>query len=253
MIVGYFAEIGPIGEKLDENHQFSRNERLGKDQTMRTKKSAAAFAFLVLLAGGVQVFGQQGKIQVEAWEVRINDRQPIAKVIEVMGVRPGMVIGEVGAGTGRVTVWLADAVGPKGLIYANDIDAEALDHLRKRCLREGLENVQTIVGTVTDPKLPQNALDIAFMTNTYHHLEKPVELVRNLLTTLKGNGRLVIVERDYDRSVHKDEATTREDFIKQMDQAGFKVVSIDTSMQEDNIYVCLPKERSESHGSFASR
>ena len=208
---------------------------------MKSLRFAAFFAALSLLIWGSQFFGQQGKIQVEAWEVRINERQPIAKVIETMGLKPGMVIGEVGAGTGRVTVWLADAVGPQGLIYANDIDAAALDHLRKRCQIEGLSNVKTIVGTVTDPKLPLKTLDIAFMTNTYHHLEKPVELVRNLLPALKENGRLVIVERDYDRSPHKHEATTKENFIEQMDQAGFKVVTIDTSMQEDNIYVCLPE------------
>jgi len=208
---------------------------------MKPLRFAASIAALSLLIWGSQFFAQQGKIQVEAWEVRINERQPIAKVIETMGLKPGMVVGEVGAGTGRVTVWLADAVGPQGMIYANDIDAEALEHLRKRCMREGLENVQTIVGTVTDPKLPLKALDIAFMTNTYHHLEKPVELVRNLLPTLKEYGRLVIVERDYDRSPYKHEATTRENFIKQMDQAGFKVVTIDISMQEDNIYICLPK------------
>jgi ubiquinone/menaquinone biosynthesis C-methylase UbiE len=210
---------------------------------MRTTKFLAGVTVLSLHIWGGLAIGQKRTIQVEDWEVRINKRQPIAKVMEVMGVKPGMVIGEVGAGTGRVTVWLADAVGPKGLVYANDIDVEALDHLRKRCLREGLENVRTIVGTVTDPGLSPKALDIAFMTNTYHHLEKPVELVRNLLPTLKASGRLVIVERDYDRSPHKHEATTKQDFIKQMDQAGFKVIQIDTSMQEDNIYVCLPKER----------
>jgi ubiquinone/menaquinone biosynthesis C-methylase UbiE len=210
---------------------------------MRLARFVIVVAALWLLAAGGLAFAEQRKIEVEAWEVRINERQPIAQVIEAMGLKPGMVIGEVGAGTGRVTVWLADAVGPRGMIYANDIDAAALDHLRKRCLKEGLDNVQTIVGTVTNPKLPLKALDIAFMTNTYHHLEKPVELVRNLLPALKENGRLVIVERDYDRSPHKQEATTKEDFIKQMDQAGFKVVTIDTSMQEDNIYICLPKGR----------
>jgi len=210
---------------------------------MKSSRFATALVALFLLVCGGQAFAEQRKIEVEAWEVRINERQPIAKVIEVMGLKPGMVIGEVGAGTGRVTVWLADAVGPRGMIYANDIDAAALDHLRKRCLKEGLDNVQIIVGTVTDPRLPLKALDIAFMTNTYHHLEKPVELVRNLLPTLKENGRLVIVERDYDRSPHKHEATAKEDFIKQMDLAGFRVVTIDTSMQEDNIYICLPKER----------
>ena len=94
-----------------------------------------------------------------------------------------------------------------------------------------------------DPEFPPKALDIAFMTNTYHHLEKPVELVRSILPALKEGGRLVIVERDYDRSAHKDEATTKEKFNRQMDQAGFKVITVDTSMQEDNIYICLPKEK----------
>lgn len=205
-------------------------------------------AIMALLILVVFVFGapgpaDKGTIQVEAWEVRINERQPIAKVIEAMALRPGMVVGEVGAGTGRVTVWLADAVGPTGIIYANDIDAASLDHLRDRCRREGLANVRTIVGGVTDPKFPAAALDVAFMTNTYHHLENPVELVRNLLPALKPGGRLVIVERDSVRSVHKQEATTQKDFIQQMDEAGFKVISVDTSMREDNIYICLPKGR----------
>jgi hypothetical protein len=85
-------------------------------------------------------------------------------------------------------------------------------------------------------------LDIAFMTNTYHHLEKPsIELVRNLLPTLKPDGILAIVERDKDRSSHKDEATSRKDFIAQMDEAGFEVTKVDTSMREDNIYIARPK------------
>jgi SAM-dependent methyltransferase len=101
--------------------------------------------------------------------------------------------------------------------------------------------VATILGTVEDPRLPRAALDIAFMTNTYHHLEKPVELVRNLLPALKEGGLLAIVERDKDRTGYKDEATSREDFIAQLDQAGFEVIKVDTSMKEDNIYIARPK------------
>jgi ubiquinone/menaquinone biosynthesis C-methylase UbiE len=174
--------------------------------------------------------------------VAVNQRQPVQKVIETIGVKPGMVIGEVGAGTGRVTVWLAVAVGPAGKIYANDINAFSLERLQKRCQREGLINVTTIVGSVEDPRFPRGALDIAFMTNTYHHLEKPVELVRNLLPALKADGILAIVERDKDRSVHKDEATSRENFIAQMEQAGFEVIRVDTSMMEDNVYIARPKQ-----------
>jgi len=195
----------------------------------------------VLIAGYAP--GQNQTVAVENWEVAINRRQPVQKVIETIGVKPGMVIGEVGAGTGRVTVWLAVVVGAAGKIYANDIDARALDRLQKRCQREGLTNVTTILGAVEDPRFPRGALDIAFMTNTYHHLEKPVELVRNLLPALKENGILAIVERDKDRSIYKDEATTQKDFIAQMDQAGFEVITIDTSMQEDNIYIARPIKR----------
>jgi ubiquinone/menaquinone biosynthesis C-methylase UbiE len=186
-------------------------------------------------------FGQTKQVEVEAWEIRINDRQPIQKVIQTIGLKPGMVIGEVGAGTGRIAIWFAATVGPSGKVYANDIDASALDHLRKRCEKEGLNNLTTILGTVDDPKLPAKALDIAFMTNTYRHLEKPVELVRNLLPTLKEGGILAIVERDKDRSASKDEATTQKNFIRQMDQAGFEVFKIDTTMREDNIYLMRPK------------
>jgi ubiquinone/menaquinone biosynthesis C-methylase UbiE len=186
-------------------------------------------------------FGQTKQVEVESWEVRINDRQPIQKVIQTIGLKPGMVIGEVGAGTGRIAVWFAAAVGPSGKVYANDIDASALDHLRKRCAKEGLTNLVTILGTVDDPKLPAGTLDIAFMTNTYHHLDKPVELVRNLRPTLKEGGILAIVERDKDRSASKGEATTQMDFIRQMDQAGFEVFKVDTTMREDNIYLMRPK------------
>lgn len=180
---------------------------------------------------------------VEDWEVRINTRQPIQKVIETIGLKPGMTIGEVGAGTGRILVWFADKVGPTGMVYANDIDKASLDHLEKRCEKEGFKNVKIILGTVENPGLPQNTLDIAFMTNTYHHLDKPIELVHNLLSTLKEGGILAIVERDAVRSGNYDEGTKKEEFIKQMDQAGFEVFLVDTTMKEDNIYLARPKKK----------
>lgn len=204
------------------------------------RKSVSAVILAVFLIAGYGL-GQKKTVAIEPWEYTVNMRQPVQKVIETIGLKPGMVIGEVGAGTGRVTVWLAVTVGPTGKVYANDIDAAALDHLKKRCQKEGLTNVTTILGTVEDPRLPRAALDIAFMTNTYHHLEKPIEVVRNLLPTLKEDGILAIVERDRDRATHKSEATLQEDFIAQMDKAGFEVIKIDTSMKEDNIYIAKPK------------
>jgi len=207
---------------------------------MHAFRVVPAFLCLLALSQSPGICGQEAKVEVEAWEVRINLRQPPAKVIETIGLKPGMIIGEVGAGTGRVSVWLAQRVGPDGHVYANDIDAKALEHLRARCDKAGFRNVSTIVGTVTDPRFPPRSLDIAFMTNTYHHLAKPVELVRNLLPSLKENGILAVVERDKDRTEYKDEATSRNDFTRQMTAAGFELLRIDTSMQEDNIYILRP-------------
>jgi ubiquinone/menaquinone biosynthesis C-methylase UbiE len=198
---------------------------------------------IILAVSAVPQSVPSDKIKVEGWEKAINERQPIPKVLAVMGAKPGLSIGEVGAGTGRVTVWLADAVGPTGRIYANDIDVKSLDQLKERCLREKLSNVETIVGTLVDPKFPAKSLDVAFMTNTYHHLDKPIELVRNIRAALKENGRLVIVERDKERcpAGERNSATSPADFVKQMDQAGFLVISTDKSMRVDNIYVARLK------------
>ncbi len=207
--------------------------------------SAVVILFVLAVERPVRsmVTPQSRTIAVEAWEKIINERQPIDKVLQAMGAKPGLCIGEVGAGTGRVTVWMADAVGPSGTIYANDIDSAALKSLQTRCEKEKLTNVRTIIGTIDDPKFPAGALDVAFMTNTYHHLDKPIELVRNIRPALKPDGRLVIVERDKDRcpSDQRDEATSKADFIKQMDQAGFEVIQVDPSMRVDTIYVARIK------------
>ena len=206
------------------------------------KKFIASSALLLVCS--ISIAQNSKTIQVEDWEKRINERQPIPKVLEVMGVKPGMTIGEIGAGTGRVTVWLADAVGNKGMVYANDIDTKSLDHLKDRCKKEGLNNVLIIVGTVDNPKLPVASLDIAFMTNTYHHLDKPIDLVKKILPSLKENGYLVVVERDKERcpTIERDEATTIADFKKQMNEAGFEVIKVDTTMRVDNIYIARPKK-----------
>ena len=74
--------------------------------------------------------------QIEDWEIRLNKRQPPVQILDAIGVKPGMTIGEVGAGTGRMTLWLAERVGKDGSIYANDIDKDGLNHLKERSKRD---------------------------------------------------------------------------------------------------------------------
>ncbi len=194
---------------------------------------------------------QKQRFHIEEWEKGLNRRQPPVRIMDSIGLKPGMVIGEIGAGTGRMTMWLASRVGPSGKVYANDIDKAALEHLQMRCERDGFQNVEIIIGETEDPKLPDGALDIAFMINVYHHLDNPVPLVSNILPGLKPDGILAIVECTPEKVDWGEEhgCAHRKDMIKQLKEAGFEVVRIETFLNEDNIYIA----KASSSASFLEK
>lgn len=195
----------------------------------------------------LSLIAQEKSIPVESWEVRMNKRQPPEKIMNAIGLKPGMIIGDVGAGTGRLTVWFADRVGPKGKVYANDIDDDALDHLNNRCKQHGIKNIETIKGKIEDPLLPENTLDIAFMINVYHHLDKPVILVENIIPSLKPEGILAIVDADPVKSGFGDHhSTPKAEMLKQLGQAGYEVIRIEDFLKEDYIYICRPKSATKN-------
>jgi ubiquinone/menaquinone biosynthesis C-methylase UbiE len=204
-------------------------------------------AVIGLLLATSFLLAQERSFQIEDWEKRLNRRQPPVKIMDAIGMKPGMIIGEVGAGTGRMTMWIADRVGDSGKVYANDINKSSLEQLRERCQRDGFENVEIVVGEEGDPKLPAHALDIAFMINVYHHLDNPVPLIRNLLPSMKPDGFLAIVECDPDKvDWGKEEGCTqKKDMIKELKEAGFEVVRIETFLNEDNIYIAKPSINKE--------
>lgn len=190
------------------------------------------------------ICAQEITFTIAPWEARLNKRQPPEKILDAIGANPGMVIGEVGAGTGRMTLWLARRVGKQGLIYANDINRERLQNLKKRCRREGFDNVRIIEGGISDPRLPLKTLDMVFMINVYHHLDHPAPLLKNILPSLKPGGILAIVECDPEKvSWGKEEGChSRTTMIRELGEAGFEVVKIHTFLNEDNIYIARAKK-----------
>jgi len=183
--------------------------------------------------------------QIEAWEMGMNLRQPPLKIMDAIGLAPGMVVGEIGAGTGRMTMWLADRVGSSGKIYANDIDRSALEHLQRRCQRAKFSQVEIILGETEDPKLPEGMLDITFMVNVYHHLENPVPLIKKVLPSLKPDGILAIVECSPEKVEWGEEhgCASKEGMTEQLMEAGFEVIRVVTFLREDNIYIAKPLKR----------
>jgi ankyrin repeat protein/predicted O-methyltransferase YrrM len=175
---------------------------------------------------------------IEDWEKETFLKQPPEKVMDAAGIKPGMVIGEVGAGRGRFTMHLARRVGTKGKILANDIDAEGLAYLRDRCKKAGIANVETIFGEVDDPLLPERALDMVFMVWTYHFFDQPITMLKKLLPALKPGGTIVLVEPDPVRGPGgSDHGISPERMRRDAAQAGLEVVRIDDFLPEDLIFI----------------
>jgi ubiquinone/menaquinone biosynthesis C-methylase UbiE len=201
-------------------------------------------ALTVCLAGAVAVVApaQHDGDNPDAWEERHNAYQPPDQVLDAMGIKPGMIIAEVGAGRGRYVAHMSKRIGGSGKIYANDIDEDKLEYLRVRCERDGMDNVEVVLGDVTDPRLPEGEMDLVYMINTYHHVEKPVDLLEKIKPSLKPDGILVIIEHDVDKMGPGSHSTSQIDLFTQATDAGFRLVRIETFLERDNINFFRPAE-----------
>jgi len=169
-------------------------------------------------------------------DTRDKHHQP-DKVMEVVGVKPGMIIGEVGAGTGYFTFKLANRVGEFGHIYANDISRSSLRSLKDRCDREGINNIDTIVGEVEDPLLPEG-LDMVFIVNAFHDLANPVALLNNLADSLKPKALVVIIDRDPAKlSYSTSHFLTKEEVLQKIEESVFVLDRIESFLSQHNIYI----------------
>ena len=115
-------------------------------------------------------------------------------LLDGLKLKPGDVVGDIGAGSGYFSWRIGKEVGEKGLVYAVDIQKEMLDVLLRNMRRREVHNVKPILGTNTDPKLPAAALDLILMVDVYHEFDRPYEMTENMLAALKPGGRLVFVE-----------------------------------------------------------
>jgi ubiquinone/menaquinone biosynthesis C-methylase UbiE len=169
-----------------------------------------------------------GAIDEESFE----SFQPTEKIMDIIGVKEEMTVGEVGAGGGRVAVRVAKRVGHSGKVYANDITASALQYMRDRIKRENITNMVVIEGTLTDPRFPKEELDVVYLTNTYRHLDKPVEVLENIKSSLKFGGRLAIIElKRYARITGSNE------IVHNAELAGYRLIKVDNSLPRDDIYL----------------
>ena len=162
----------------------------------------------------------------EAW-------QKPDEIMDALGINDGSTVADLGAGGGWFTVRLARRVGPNGRVYAEDIQQEMVETMNRRIQREGLRNVTVVLGTAVNAKLPPRSVDVAMIVNSYGEMERPIELLRNVRTSLRPNGRLGIIDfRRYgggpgpDIDERVDEAVV----IKDADAAGLRLLNRNTPL-----------------------
>ena len=184
------------------------------------------------------VMGWQGADWLERNE-RVGEEEPDV-AIEVLKIAKGASVADIGAGSGYMTVRLAKRVGPAGTVYANDVQPQMLEMLRRRLEKEKIANVTLVQGTVDDPKLPPASVDLELMVDVYHEFSQPQAMLRGLRQALKPGGRLVLLEyRKEDPSIpirleHK--MTVAEAKIE-VEAEGFTLSKVDESLPRQHILI----------------
>ncbi len=175
-----------------------------------------------------------GKFEVESREVYARRKE----IVAACGLKPGMAVADVGAGTGLFTRMFARAVGPAGKVYAVDIAPRFVEHVEKSCKEAGLKNVRGVVCTPTSANLPEGSVDLVFICDTYHHFEFPQRTLASLHRALRPGGRLVLV--DFQRVPGKSSEWVlghvragQEVFTKEVQEAGFKIVGEEKFLKEN--------------------
>ncbi len=141
------------------------------------------------------------KPDVKAYIKRFEseDREPYARrheIVAALELKPGMVVADIGAGTGLFTRLMAEKVGPTGKVYAVDIAPEFLAHIAADAKKNGRKQVVTVRGNQETTNLPKDSLDLVFLSDVYHHLERPQQILASLRESLKPGGKLVLIEFD---------------------------------------------------------
>ena len=138
------------------------------------------------------VMGWQGASWLERDKREREERTDL--LLEALALQPGMVVADIGAGTGYLSRRMAPLVMPGGKIIALDLQPEMVNFLQTGVKRSGLSQIEVRLSSVDDIKLPKNSIDMAIMVDVYHELAYPYEVMSSIMQALKPRGRIVFVE-----------------------------------------------------------
>ena len=171
-------------------------------------------------------------------------------IIVASKVRPGMTVADVGAGTGLFTRLFAAAIEPGGTVYAIDLSRTFIDNILRTCREQGISNVTAIVNTPTDIGLPADSIDLAFITDTYHHFEYPQQTLASIHQALRSEGRVIIIDFRRDPRISSNWIMghvrgNKTEVIQEMEADGFRLVD-DKQMMRSNYFLEFVKSGTET-------
>jgi predicted methyltransferase len=208
---------------------------------LRPAATLAVLAALLLALGAVGQAQDRRHMRrfppAKLGELEGPDREAWQKpdtIMDALGIADGSSVADLGAGGGWFTVRLARRVGPRGRIYAEDVQKEMIESMNRRFTREGLHNVTIVLGTSENPGLAPKSVDAVLIVDSYAEVEQGVEWLRNVRSALKPNGRIGIVDFRKDGSGGPgpplDERIDEATVINDAKAAGLRLISKDTPL-----------------------
>ena len=156
----------------------------------------------------------------------------IGRVMDILGIREGSTVADIGAGSGWFTVRAARRAGANGTVYAVEINREYLNHIERRARRENLPNIRTVLGREDDPSLPAASVDAVLILKTYHEFAEPVRVMRRLRPALREGARVGIIDRN---GSGDDHGIDREVVVREMERAGYTLIEEHDFVRPDNM------------------
>lgn len=150
-----------------------------------------------------------------------DQKLQIERVMDVLGIKAGSAIADIGAGSGWFTVRAAKRVGSTGTVYAVEINPQYVKHIEERAAKERLANVRGVLGKEDDPSLPPQSVDAILVLKTYHEIEQPVRVLKSLHRSMRPGARLGIIDRN---GKGDDHGVDKANVVREAEQAGFSIV-----------------------------
>jgi SAM-dependent methyltransferase len=186
-------------------------------------------------AGVMGVAGADWLVRPE----RMSEEEP-DKALDEIGIAKGAAVADIGAGAGYMTWRMAERVGPSGKVYANDIQPEMLRLLRRNMEQRKLGNVETVLGTVDDPKLPRESVDLVLLVDVYHEFSEPQAMLRKIRESLRKDGRLVLLEyrgEDPNVPIRPEHKMTVAQVKAELEPEGFRLDRVSEALPRQHILV----------------